>query len=382
MKNKRGTPSPLPFYLQAALMDAAPEILPALMGTAAREPARNAAKTLSQMIAGIERWQSIAPAPAHGPPGTLWRLGPASLLDIGGTGPAVLVIPSLINKSSILDLTENVSFVNELRANGLRPVLLDWGAPDETTGRFDLADHVSQVLIPAVHFLAGLSGAPVGVIGYCMGGSLAIALATQAAPAVSGLVVIGAPWNFSDLPDQSAKLRDVVFADGGGWLSATLDGIAHIYGAVPDTVFQHLFAWLSPLQARDKFARFAEMPGDGPEFDLFCAIETWVNDGCAVAGPAARTLLVDWYCRNATHLERWDVNGRPVRLRDIRCPALSVIGTKDHIVPANLSPALPESTANGHLLEVDAGHVGMVVGRHHAETAYRVCAFLSQKTVP
>ena len=68
----------------------------------------------------------------------LWRGGAARLLDYGrgAAVPAVLIVPSLINRHYILDLLRERSFVRYLAAQGLRPLVLDWGEPGHDRARF------------------------------------------------------------------------------------------------------------------------------------------------------------------------------------------------------------------------------------------------------
>ena len=51
--------------------------------------------------------------------------------------PAVLVVPSLINRYYVLDLLSERSFLRHLASRGLRPLVVDWGSPgaDEIAAR-------------------------------------------------------------------------------------------------------------------------------------------------------------------------------------------------------------------------------------------------------
>ena len=50
----------------------------------------------------------------------------------------MLVVPSLINRWEVLDLTAEKSLLRAMAADGLRPYLVDWGTPDAEERRFDL----------------------------------------------------------------------------------------------------------------------------------------------------------------------------------------------------------------------------------------------------
>ena len=374
--DKRGTPSPLPYYLSAAAAAHAQAIAAAGPHPSKIDVAIASAHRLTTMMDGIEKWQATTYRRPVRTREVLWQMGPARLLDIGGDGPLALVVPSLINRSYILDLSDTCSFVDRLRDGGLHPVLLDWGDPDATVADFDLADYVSQVLIPAVHFLAGRAAGRISLIGYCMGGTLSAALAAQAAPVIRNLALLGTPWNFGHLTGVAAQLQSQFALNGAAALRAGLRQTGQTYGAVPGDLFQYLFAALAPMQAIEKFTRFAQMDPASSAHDHFCAVETWVNDSVAIPAAAAETLLADWYCQNSTMTGGWSVNGRPVRLDDINCPVLTICGANDHIVPQGQSPKMAAYGSDNADHIVQAGHVGMIAGRLHAQIAYRVCQFL------
>ena len=93
-------------------------------------------------------------------PPSIWSEGGSRLLDYGGSGPAVLFVPSLINRAYILDLAEERSMLRHLAANGVRPLLLDWGWPGETERRFTLGDYIAGRLESALAAIGGRWSSP------------------------------------------------------------------------------------------------------------------------------------------------------------------------------------------------------------------------------
>src|SRR5258708_37991228 len=77
-------------------------------------------------------------------PPAVWSEGNTRLLDYGAThrsarargARAVLVVPSLINRWEVLDLTAEKSLLRAMAAQGLRPYLVAWGTPDAGERRF------------------------------------------------------------------------------------------------------------------------------------------------------------------------------------------------------------------------------------------------------
>jgi Dienelactone hydrolase family len=108
----------------------------------------------------------------------VWHDGATRLLDYGrdATAPTVLVVPSLINRYHVLDLLPERSFLQHLASSGLRPLVIDWQAPGRQERHFDLVDYIAGPLEAAFEAARHSANGPVGVVGYCMGGLLALAL--------------------------------------------------------------------------------------------------------------------------------------------------------------------------------------------------------------
>ncbi|MBL7373670.1 alpha/beta hydrolase, partial [Escherichia coli] len=75
-------------------------------------------------------------------------------------------VPSLINPPFILDLAPGNSLLEWLAAQGLRPLLVDWGAPAPEDRGQGIDHHVAGLLLPLLDAL----GEPPLLAGYCLGG--------------------------------------------------------------------------------------------------------------------------------------------------------------------------------------------------------------------
>jgi polyhydroxyalkanoate synthase subunit PhaC len=385
-----GEPGPLVFHLAAALAGYQQALLAA---PNARDPkfpwsshlraaaaaldgeidrlalAREIGARLAAMLRGIELWQAHPYRRTLAPPPAIWSRGACRLLDYGRApeaaepgGQPVLVVPSLINRAYILDLLAERSLLRWLAARGFRPVLLDWGEPGPEERGFDLDAYGRERLLPALGHLAAAAGRPVAVVGYCMGGTLAAGLAARTREDLSALATIGAPWDFAATSGLGGGLRAMVRAEGAERVDRLLAGVGEAFGAVPVTVFEHLFALINPMQAAVKFQRFARLGQDGAPARHFVALEDWLTDGVPMATAAARDLLVGWQIANRTAAGRWQFLGAPVRPRDIRVPTLAFCGQSDSIAPAPIALPLPRAIPDARIIAPPTGHVGMVVG--------------------
>ena len=83
--------------------------------------------------------------------------------------------------------------------------------------------------------------------------------------------------------------------------------------------------------------------------------------------------------------DRLTVGGDPVHLADIRVPFLTVRANRDHIVPPDATSPLIDlvGSPDKHELCLDAGHMGLVVGRTAAKTTVpTIIDFLRRRSEP
>lgn len=277
--------------------------------------------------------------------------GAAQLLHLGTATkedqPAVVLIPSLVNPHVILDLNERTSLARYLAAQGHDPWLVDWGTPRAEDATLDLAGHIEHRLLP---MLRGI-GRPLILVGYCLGGTLALAAAHLVA--TKAIATIAAPWHFDRYPAEDITLI------GNLWRDAK--PLCERLGYAPMEVLQSGFWGLDPTRTVRKYAAFAEMEEGSAEQQAFLAVEDWANEGAPLTFAAARELFEDLYCANRTGDGQWNVAGTVIDPAALACPSLSIYSAGDKIVPAAASPRLEDNRQSA------LGHVGMIVSRKAPE---------------
>jgi polyhydroxyalkanoate synthase len=316
-------PRPLPLFL---------ELVRAVSG---REP-----ELAANALRGLTKYQqSERPIVARERP-VMAQIRGASVRDCGGDGPPALLVPSLINPPEILDLDEDVSLANAVAAMGHHAFLLDWGSANERR-ELDIAGHVAELLVPLVR---GLDQPP-ALIGYCLGGTMAIA-ATNLVRA-ERVVTIAAPWRFSAYPQGS---RESLLRLWDGARSA-----AERLGALPMEVLQAAFWSLDPQRTVAKFAAFADADPKSAKAKRFVTLEDWANEGEPLPCPAARELIEELFDHQIPERGKWAISRQPVT-DELNCPLLNVTAAQDRIIPAAAASRCGQSVA------VSAGHVGMIAG--------------------
>ena len=396
----RQGPRPLPFHLAAAMLawttslaalpllksalptwkgelrekanDLAVELARVKPEEIAAAVAAEAAQRLATFLDGLAAYRRHAYRRHASQVPVLWQEGSTRLLDYGtaGDGLPVLVVPSLINRAYILDLAEGRSFMRFLAGEGFRPFLIDWDAPGETERGFSLDDYIAGRLSGALDQVRAATGRKPVVLGYCMGGLLALGLARLRVGDLAGLALLATPWDFhAERPEQALLL---------GALAPYLEPLLDLLAELPVDAIQALFASLDPGLALRKFLDFARLDPASERARQFVALEDWLNDGVPMAAAVARECVVGWYGENRTGRGQWRIAGHLDDPGRLTLPALAVIPHQDRIVPPGSALALANALPNVQVLRPPTGHIGMMAGgRAEGEVWRPVASWLS-----
>jgi len=340
-----------------AALQHGPRPLPLFLNILWRETEGDPALRLRAME-GLRRYQTAVRPPRAQMPAAYAQIGAARMLHYGSAErpegdhhrTPVMFVPSLVNPPHVLDLAEGQSLLRFLADAGHDPWLIDWGTPTEEDSALTLAQHVEQRLLPLI---ARLPAPPV-IVGYCLGGTLALgaAMATETV----AVATIATPWNFDGMKDDTRAEVAKLWAEAAP--------LCKRLGYVPMEVLQSGFWNLDPTRTIQKYAGFADVePGSAAE-RAFLVLEDWANAGPPLTYGAASELFEQLYAANSTGLGAWQVAGKPVRPETLACPTLAISSTTDRIVPAATTPLLSEQWS------LTLGHVGMIVGRRAPEMVW------------
>lgn len=299
-------------------------------------------------------------------PPVLWTQGTTRLLDYRQPeqegGLPVLVVPSLINRAYILDLTPRRSLMRDLGRRGLAPFLVDWDAPGEAEENFTLTDYIAGRLSAAIDRVIAETGRKPALVGYCMGGDLALAAAQLNPDKVAALALLATPWDFhAEGGTQGAMMR--ALAEPLGTVIDAADG-------APVDLLNAMFASLDPALMARKFAAFGRLKKRSARARDFVALEDWVNDGVKLAGPVAKECLFGWYGANDPVKGNWQVGGQVIAPERLALPCLAMVPARDRIVPKASAMALATRIARVKLMPVRGGHVGMLLAARAKTDVY------------
>jgi polyhydroxyalkanoate synthase len=350
--------------LRLSLAEAGPEAWTRLDAAIAAESAARHQSVLD----GIEAYRGHPYRRQLERPPEIWRQGSTALLDyrVSQGGLPVLVVPSLVNRSYILDLTRTRSVMRWLAAKGLAPFLLDWDWPGQREMGFDLTAYVTGPLEAALETVVATTGRKAALVGYCMGGDLALAAALRRPDLAASLTLLATPWDFHAGKGGQAEVVKALMQPMGMMIDAA--------GQMPVDLLQTLFAALDPSLNAKKFAAFGRLARRSAKARDFVALEDWANDGVPLAAKVAHECLLGWYGANAPARGRWLIADQPVDPSRLAVPALALVPERDRIVPPESALALISSIPKGKTIMVKGGHVGMLLSAKAVSQVYRPLA--------
>lgn len=311
---------------------------------------------LQRFLQGISRYRAAPGGHQETLSNEVGRWGRVSLQHLGGAGEAVLLVPSMINKAYIFDLLPQCSFAQHLVQQGYAVYLLDWGTPD---GQSPLTmDAAVEIIVQAIVQLQGQGRAP-HVVGYCMGGLMAVAAVLQTQEKCKSLACLAMPWDFTRTTLHGWCLMNQ------GWVVPNI----HALPLIPIDILQTLFATLQPMTAIERLMAFAT-EDDPQQLERLAVIEDWLADGIPLERDIALHAFTDWYVANAPYQGRWQVNGRVIKAEEIKLPVFVLAPDRDVIVPKPSALAFAEQVPQAKVLEVPAGHIGIMVGRRAPESFF------------
>lgn len=288
------------------------------------------------------------------------RRGPARLRYYAPQGEAsrtpVLLVTPIINRFRVVDLQEDTSLVQSLVEAGIPVYVVDWGQPARIDAGTDWEDYALKTL-PRFRRAIPHEG-PLDLVGYCLGGTIAILYAASFPTQVRKLVTLNTPVDFHCQEPHMDLL--------GAWVQEEafpVDRLTEAFGNMPSALISSGFNWQRPTASAQKFVKAFQRSDDAAFANYFTVLESWNQDGVDVPGAAYRRLIKDLYRENKLFKGTFRLKGRPVDLARIRCPVLVVTAKHDTTAPPASARALLDLVSGeGEELALKGGHLGAIVG--------------------
>lgn len=286
----------------------------------------------------------------------------------------VLMIPAMINRYYILDLSETNSLCKELSEAGHQVYLLDWGeaGPEDRWQTF--TDVFLGTLKRVVRKVSLDAKEKPVLFGYCMGGTMSTIYTSIFQDDIKGLIGLTVPIDFSKAGTmaQWTERKNL-----NPYLAV------EAMGNMPPEMTQNSFVALKPAKFWKKWDTAWKRQDDDKFMTPFLTLETWVNDNIPFPGGVWQEYITWLYQQNLLYKDELYIGSHKASLKNITCPLLTIIANDDHIVP--IDSAEPLHTLAGSkdktVKYFAGGHVGIVSSpKLFPQLAETVKTWLKEKT--
>jgi polyhydroxyalkanoate synthase subunit PhaC len=319
-------------------------------------------RTIQRSIKGLNYFLSDEPALGLTPNDTIYRRGTLALNHYRPLAKEVYRIPvllvmSLVSKSYILDLAPGQSFIEFLLKQGYDVYLIDWGVPRPEDSRLKLDDYVLDFIPDCISRIIADSGEPeLSIIGYCMGGMLALIYAAlHPQGPLKNLVCLTTPVNYEGMK-LMRQWTDKRYFD--------LDRIVDTLGNVPPELIFASFDMLRPASRVASQIRLWDNMWNDDFVKSYRMFDRWAADQIPFPGECFRQTTKELMWDNKLIKNELVLGGRKVDLTQVVVSFLAVMAEHDHIVPYESAKeliALIGSTDKRDIV-LKGGHVSLVAG--------------------
>ncbi len=319
-------------------------------------------RTIQRNIKGLNYLLSDDPALGLTPKDTIYKRGTLALYHYRPLASEVYRVPvlfvmSLVSKSYILDLAPGQSFIEFLLKQGYDVYLIDWGVPRPEDSQLRLDDYVVDFIPDCISRILADSGEPdLSIIGYCMGGMLALMYAAlHPSGPLKNLVCLTTPVNFEGMK-LMRQWTDKRYFD--------VDRIVDTLGNVPPELIFASFDMLRPAARIASQIRLWDNMWNDDFVKSFRMFDRWAADQIPFPGECFRQTTKELMWDNKLVKNGLVLGGRRVDLKQITVSFLAVMAEHDHIVPyesARELISLIGSTDKRDII-LKGGHVSLVAG--------------------
>lgn len=266
----------------------------------------------------------------------------------------ILVVYALINKSYVLDLQPDKSWVRSLLSQGFDVYLIDWKAPTMADKYVSFDDYVNCFIDDCVDVV--LKKTKVNELtlhGYCMGGTMSTMYTVLHQEKIKNLVVI-AP--VIDTEKDSTVIANLA-------KNMDVDKMLQVVGNLQSDQMYAFYSTLKPFkQGVNKYFNLVQNIDNEQFVSNFLRLEKWLYDTPPIAGETFRQWISDIYKKNLLVKNELKLREKLIDLSMIKVPLLNIIAEEDHLVSPLCSAPLNDvvSSADKRLMRFQTGHVGLI----------------------
>jgi polyhydroxyalkanoate synthase len=270
----------------------------------------------------------------------------------------ILVVYALVNRSYVLDLQPNKSWIRHLLAQGFDIYLLDWKSPTRMDKYVSFDDYVNSYIDDCVEIVQNNNSADkITLHGYCMGSSMSAMYTSLHQEKIKNLVTIA--------PVVDTSKDSTVIANISRQMD--IDKLVSTIGYLPPEKLYECYSILKPFkQGVNKYFNLIENIDNESFVQNFLRIEKWLYDTPPIAGETIKQWINDIYKNNMLFKNQFRLGKAIVDLKKINVPLLNIVAEEDHLVSPECSVPLNEvvSSEDRRLIRFHTGHVGLIASSY------------------
>jgi polyhydroxyalkanoate synthase len=266
----------------------------------------------------------------------------------------ILVVYALINRSYVLDLQSDKSWVRSLLSQGFDVYLIDWKTPTSADKYVSFDDYVNCYIDDCVNTVLKKTKADkLTLHGYCMGATMSVMYTTLHQEKVRNLAVIA--------PVVDTEKDTTVI--GNLAKNMDVDKMVNVIGNLPSEQLYACYSALKPFkQGVNKYFNLVQNIDNDQFVGNFLRIEKWLYDTPPIAGETFRQWIGDIYQKNLFVKNELKLRSELIDLSKIKVPLLNIVADEDHLVSPQCSAPLNDvvSSTDKRLMRFHTGHVGLI----------------------
>ena len=270
----------------------------------------------------------------------------------------ILVVYALVNRSYVLDLQPNKSWIRHLLTQGFDVYLLDWKSPTRMDKYVSLDDYVNSYIDDCVEIVQNNNSSDkITIHGYCMGSSMSAMYTTLHQEKIKNLVTIAPVIDTSQDTTVIANISKQM----------DIDKLVSYIGYLPPEKLYECYSILKPFkQGVNKYFNLIENIDNESFVQNFLRIEKWLYDTPPIAGETIKQWINDIYKKNLLVKNQFRLGTAIVDLKKINVPLLNIVAEEDHLVSPECSVPLNEvvSSEDKRLIRFHTGHVGLIASSY------------------
>ena len=270
----------------------------------------------------------------------------------------ILVVYALVNRSYVLDLQPNKSWIRHLLMQGFDVYLLDWKSPARIDKYVSFDDYVNSYIDDCVEIVQNNNSSDkITLHGYCMGSSMSAMYTSLHQEKIKNLVTIA--------PVIDTSKDTTVIANISKQMD--IDKLVSYIGYLPPEKLYECYSILKPFkQGVNKYYNLIENIDNETFVQNFLRIEKWLYDTPPIAGETIKQWINDIYKKNLLVKNQFKLGTTIVDLKKINVPLLNIVAEEDHLVSPECSVPLNEvvSSEDKRLIRFHTGHVGLIASSY------------------